>query len=182
MKKTRLIVVLAVFIGMVGFLAAPQASAQVLDGKWFRLNCTIKAMQIDEATGVMTPFNLNFQAYMNFEFYLYDTDGSSVYYIYLYVRTSPGSWVLSYITVHDTPTYSELIFPDTYLAFLGEGLTYIATYTTPFINNQLTTLFAQGEIYGGLNSVGNRVYGGIRIQGSAVSAPPFTIPGIAKTN
>ena len=181
MKKTRLIVVLMVFFGLVGFLAAPQASAQVLDGKWFRLNCTIKAMQVNEATGVITPFNLNFQAYMYFEFDGYDSgDGSSVYAMYLFVRTSPGHWELSYSTTEDTLTYSELIFPDTYLTFYGEGATYIYTYTTPFVNNQLTTLFAQGEIFGGLNSVGNRIYGGITIQGGAVSAPPF--PTVAITN
>ncbi len=178
MKKVRLIVVLAVFFGLVGFLAAPQASAQVLDGKWFRLNCTIKAMQVNEATGIITPFNLNFQAYMYYEFYGYAPDGSSIYFGYLFVRTSPGHWELSYVSLHGTLTYSELIFPDTYLTFLGEGLTYINTFTTPFVNNQLTTLFAQGEIFGGLNSVGNRIYGGITIQGGAVSAPPFAIPVI----
>ncbi len=176
MKKVRLIVVLAVFFGLVGFLAAPQVSAQVLDGKWFRLNCTIKAMQINESTGVMTPFNLNFTAYLYFEFDTYDGDGSSIYYLFSFSRTSPGHWELNDTElVNDTLVYSELVFPDVYIAFLGEGATYIATWITPFVNNQLTTLFAQGEIYGGLNSVGNRIYGGITIQGSAVSAPPFIV-------
>ena len=172
--------VLAVIIGLAGFLAAPQASAQVLDGKWFRLNCTIKAVQVNEATGVITPFNLNFQAYMYFEFYGYDgIDGSSIYSISTFSRTSPGHWVLDLTSSpHDTLVYSELVFPDTLVWFFGEGSTNIMTFVTPFVNNQLTTLFAQGEIFGGLNSVGNRIYGGITIQGGAVSAPPFAIPVI----
>jgi len=178
MKKARLIVVLAVIIGLAGFLAAPQASAQVLDGKWFRLNCTIKAMQVNETTGVMAPFNLNFTAYM---YFMHEgwTNGTALYYIEVWSRTAPGHWVMTNNeNLNPTLPWSDLVFPDFGIQFYGEGKTYIISYITPFVNNKLTTLFAQGEIFGGLNSAGNAIYGGITIQGSAVSAPPFVIPVI----
>lgn len=173
MKKTRLIVVMAVFFGLAGFLAAPQASAQILDGKWFRLNCQVKAMQLNPITGAMTPFNLNFTAYLEFT-YFGEEQGISLYNIYVWCRTSPGHWV---ITANENPNnalpWSELIFPDFGIQFLGEGKTFIISFITPFVNTQLTALFAQGEIFGGMNSVGNLVYGGISINGTAVPAPPF---------
>ena len=66
MKKVKLIVVLMVFLGLVGFLAAPQASAQVLDDMWFKLSCQIKAVQQNTITGGTATFNLNFTAYLHF--------------------------------------------------------------------------------------------------------------------
>ncbi len=173
MKKARLIVVLAVVFGLFGFLAAPQASAQVLDGHWFKLTCQVKAMQQDTLSGGMSPFNLKFTAYLQFSYF--GTQGVPLYFIDVWSRTAPGHWVMA---GNENPNpalpWTDQVFPDFGIQFVGEGLTFIISYITPFVNNQLTTLFAQGEIFGGLNSAGNAIYGGITIQGQAI--PESQVP------
>jgi len=174
MKKAKLIVVLIVFLGMVGFMAVPQASAQVLDDMWFKLSCQIKAVQQNTITGGTAPFNLNFTAYLRFS-YFGEELGIPLYFINVWSRTSPGHWV---ITGNENPNpalpWTDQVFPDFGIQFYGEGHTYIISYITPFVNNMLTTLFAQGEIFAGWNSAGNAVYGGINIQGQAI--PESQVP------
>jgi hypothetical protein len=166
---------LALFL-LGAMLFAPQASAQVLDGKWFKLTCRVKAVQQDPVTMALSPFSLQFTAYLNFIY-----NGPSSYWIHVWSRTAPGQWVM---TGNENPNsavpWSDLVFPDFGIEFFGPGATFILSYITPFINPKLTTLFAQGEVFNGFNSLGHYVYGGISIQGKAV--PESMVPAAIRNH
>jgi len=161
-------------------LGASNASAQVLNDTWFKLNVSAKgyAVGMDDSVG-----KVSFKATV---YMLVQYNGSDRYNYYFYSETSPGTFQETRNGNFSSTPSGEVYFflsDKELLARASDGAEAIA-YITGMIKVKLdaegglasATFQSLGaEVYDGETPDGDTVYGGLTVKGKICEAPPITV-------
>jgi len=176
MRHAKLLITTVVALSLLCFFTIPTASAQPLDGLWFRLNGQFQGYTVDPGTGGAAGRRVGGIAYLGFVW-----NGVDAYNYEVYTEQAPGVWSLSTSGSY-MPTL-EYYFPDWEWTWWGEGGLFVTFYQTAAITparwGSGLRYRGWGEVYDGDDGLGNMLYGGVTITGRSIDPsrlPPFTVP------
>ncbi len=157
------------------FLLVSAASAQSLDGKWFKVNCQCTTKAVNTVTGSYSDYNLSFNVYYHFTYFgPGPAPRGSFYGVEVWSQVAPDVWEITTPSApRATSPYNENFFPDCGVLLAAKNGTEIFTFNTPHVSVNLNCFRGGGEIFMGTNAQGRQLYGWITLKGSLVSALPF---------
>ncbi len=174
MNRLKGLSLVLVFAAAFAFVLAPAASAQALDGKWFKVNCKCTTQAINDA-GNHADYNFSFNVYFHFS---YSGPGpaprGSVYDYQIWSQIAPDVWkITSSATGRTTNGLNESFFSDWGMSLAAKNGSVIFSFNSPFVSVEPGIFRSGGEIFTGQDPQGRTLIGWVLMNGSLVNKPPF---------
>ncbi len=163
-----------VFAAVFAFALAPAASAQTLDGKWYKVNGQITGKAVDRVTGNIADYMSSFIMYVHFDYLGIGTGPrGSVYRVQVWSKTGPDRWNITLMSDMATSAYNEHFFPEMLIGTVTKSLTVIVMEGTTMVSVSPNLFRGTGLIKGNKDPLGRIIYGMTTFTGSWVTSLPF---------
>jgi hypothetical protein len=172
MRRSKLLIATVVALSLLCFFTIPTASAQPLDGVWFKLNGRFQGYAVNPISGNAERSKGRGIAYLGFLW-----NGVSLYSYAVYTQQDVG-WAYSSGGEY-TPDF-DYFFTDWHWDWLGEGGFSINIYHTAGITPAARGFRYQGwgEVVDGDDGDGNILYGGVSIKGRSIDPSKLPFPPV----
>lgn len=181
MKAAR-IFLYGITLAAIVLLQAGPASAQRLDGAWFKLKVSAKGYSVGPGE-VISRAGFKATAYLLLEL----DAGNGNYDCRLYCETAPGTWAAQVLDGFIDPefcTEDYIFMPDSDVTVYAPDGSYVHMYFTALIRSKVDKLdelcgaafsVLGAEVDDGETAEGDTIYGGAKVKGKVVdeSKVPF---------